>query len=71
MPVWDNPSRQHPLWDLDRLERTVLTFFERGVLTSDDLVDPIVPFVDAADAFLAVYANPTDAIKLGVRFPSG
>ncbi len=69
MPVWDNPSREHPLWDLQRLERTVLAFFQRKVLTSNELIDPIVSFEDAAEAFLAVYADPVQAIKLGVRFP--
>lgn len=69
MPVWANPSREHPLWDLDRLERTVLAFFERGWLTSAGIVDPIVPFEEAADGFLRAYADPSDAVKLGVRFP--
>lgn len=68
MPVWDNPSREHPQWNLARLEETVREFFVRGWLTSDGLVDPIVPFEDAATAFMQVYSDPTEAIKLGVRF---
>ncbi len=68
MPVWDNPSREHPQWTLARLEATVREFFVRGWLTSDGMVDPIVPFAKAAEAFLSVYHNPNDAIKLGVRF---
>jgi threonine dehydrogenase-like Zn-dependent dehydrogenase len=68
MPVWDNPSREHPLWDLARLEQTVLAFFVRGWLTAEDIVTPIVGFEEAADAFMSVYQDPTDAVKLGVRF---
>jgi hypothetical protein len=68
MPVWDNPSREHPLWDLARLEATVMAFFARNWLTSDGIVDPIVPFEEAAEAFLAIYHDPSQAVKLGVRF---
>lgn len=69
MPVWGNPSREHPLWDLDRLERTVLALFERGWLTSAGIVDPIVPFEEAAEGFMNAYRDPSEAVKLGVRFP--
>ncbi len=68
MPVWDNPSREAPLWDLARLEATVVDFFRRGWLTADGIADPIVPFAQAADAFLHTFQDPADAIKLCVRF---
>lgn len=68
MPVWDNPSREAPQWDLARLEEAVVDFFRRGWLTSDGLVDPVVPFAQAADAFLHTFQDPSDAIKLCVQF---
>lgn len=68
LPAWDNPSRQYPLWDDERLAQTVQQFFLNGTLTSDGILDPIVPFADAAQAFLDVYHNPAQAIKLGIRF---
>jgi len=68
MPVWDNPSREAPLWNLARLEATVVEFFRRGWLTSDGIADPVVPFAQAANAFLDTFQNPADAIKLCVRF---
>lgn len=71
MPVWDNPMREHPVWDLDRLKRTVVELFKQGLLTSRGIVDPIVDFEDAAQAFMATYRNPSEAIKLGVQFPAG
>lgn len=70
MPVWDNPGREYPIWDLDRLKRTVVALFKAGLLTSRGLVDPVVDFDDAARAFLETYRDPTDAIKLGVQFPN-
>lgn len=68
MPVWDNPSREAPLWDLARLEATVVEFFRRGWLTSDGIADPIVDFAQAADAFVQTYHHPDDAVKLCVAF---
>lgn len=68
MPVWDNPSREAPLWDLARLEATVVEFFCRGWLTSDGLADPVVPFAQAAETFLDTFHDPADAIKLCIRF---
>ena len=70
MPVWDNPMREHPIWDLQRLERTVVDLFKRGMLTSQSLVDPIVDFTEADRAFMNIYRDPSQAIKLGIRFES-
>ena len=68
LPAWGNPLRDYPLWDEARLSQTVNQFFLDGVLISDGVVDPVAPFADAAQAFLDVYHNPSQAIKLGVRF---
>jgi threonine dehydrogenase-like Zn-dependent dehydrogenase len=68
LPDWGNPMREYPLWDRPRIYRTLVTMFQRGRLSSEGVVDPIVDFVDAADAFMAVYRDPSDAVKLGVRF---
>lgn len=68
MPVWDNPSREAPLWNLARLEAAVVDFFRRGWLTSDGIADPVVDFAHAADAFMQTYHHPDDAVKLCVAF---
>ncbi|GHO83191.1 zinc-dependent alcohol dehydrogenase [Dictyobacter formicarum] len=68
MPVWDNPLRDYPLWDNERISRTLIELFRQKRLISDGIVDPIVDFEDAAAAFLAIYRNPANAIKLGIRF---
>ena len=68
LPDWHNPSREHPLWDKPRLEQAVLDFFRRRWLDSEGVVDPIVGFADSAGAFLRIYRDPSEAIKLGIRF---
>ncbi|GLV55786.1 alcohol dehydrogenase [Dictyobacter sp. S3.2.2.5] len=68
MPVWDNPLRDYPLWDNERISRTLIELFCQKRLISDGIVDPVVNFDDAAAAFLAIYRDPTHAIKLGIRF---
>ena len=39
-----------------------------GRLRVDGLIDPIVSFEEAADAYRRINANPADSIKLGVRY---
>ena len=68
MPVWGNPLRDYPGWDLQRLSRTLIALFSNKSLTSQGVVDPIVDFADSARAFLEIYENPVNAIKLGIRF---
>jgi threonine dehydrogenase-like Zn-dependent dehydrogenase len=68
MPDWGNPSREHPLWDRERMQATCLELFRRKVLTSEGIITPIVAFDDAQRAFLDAYHNPESSIKLGVRF---
>ena len=68
LPAWKNPPRDTPLWDLHRLEMTVRRMFERGELTSGGIVDPVVSLAEAPEAFEAIYRDPSQAVKLGVRF---
>jgi threonine dehydrogenase-like Zn-dependent dehydrogenase len=68
MPVLGNPLRDYPGWDLQRLSRTLIALLSNKSLTSRGVVDPIVDFADAARAFLEIYENPVNAIKLGIRF---
>jgi len=68
LPAWGNPLRDYPLWDEARLSRTITQFFLARSLTSQGIVDPVAPFADAAQAFLDVYHDPSQSIKLGIRF---
>lgn len=68
MPVWGNPLRDHPLWDVERLTKTVKQMFIRGMLSSKNIVDPIVEFDQVAAAIMDVYRTPSESIKLGVTY---
>lgn len=52
-------------WD-DRLQPEALQLLFDGILKTDGLVDPIVPFDGVADAYNRINKNPTSSIKLGV-----
>ena len=68
MPVWGNPSREHPVWTETRMIATVREMFLHKQLTSCGIIDPIVPFDGSAEAFLSIYKNPAQAIKMGIQF---
>ena len=69
MPVWGNPSRDHPLWDGRRLEETALQLKREGRLQSEGLVHPIVAFEQSAKAYHWIQNAPDRVVKLGIRFP--
>lgn len=69
MPVWNNPFREYPLWDKSRITRSLLELFTQGKLRSEGIIDPLVSFAESPTAFLNIYHNPKDAIKLGITFP--
>jgi len=68
MPDWGNPLRDHPHWTRQRIQHTLVTLFRQRKLTSEGIMDPIVPFDQAAEAFMSIYKDPSQAIKLGFRF---
>lgn len=70
MPVWNNPSREYPLWDKQRLSRNLVEMFVKKQLHSEGIIDPLVSFSESPAAFLDIYHNPIQAIKLGIAFPS-
>jgi threonine dehydrogenase-like Zn-dependent dehydrogenase len=67
LPDWNNPLRDE-LWPRERVYRTLIAMFQRGWLLSEGVVDPIVDFEDCAQAFMGLFRDPTNAVKLGVRF---
>ena len=63
-----NPNRDHPRWDERRLLETLKFWLEKGALDGDPIVDPVVPFDKAGEAWLNVDRDPTFSVKLGVSF---
>jgi NADPH:quinone reductase-like Zn-dependent oxidoreductase len=53
-------------WDFQRIRSESLTLLRDGRLKAEGLIDPIVPFAQAADAYMDVNVHPETSIKLGV-----
>lgn len=68
MPVWGNPSRDHPMWDDERVEDTVFRLMLEGKLNSEGLVDPICSFEECPEAYRMMSEHPERGVKLGIRF---
>jgi threonine dehydrogenase-like Zn-dependent dehydrogenase len=68
LPDWNNPSREFPAWDRNRMWSTLVEFFSRNMLTSEGILDPIVSLNDAPRTFMQIYASPGQSVKMGIRF---
>lgn len=55
-------------WDHARLASLAETLLRTGRLRYEGIVDPIVPFEEAPDAYRRIDADPGSSVKLGVRF---
>lgn len=63
------PNRDHPRWDFDRICRTAWDMLKDGRLACENIVDPVVPFGDAAKAYMDIFDDPSQSVKLGVTYP--
>ncbi len=64
MPVWGCPHRRHPLWDLDRLERTAIAVLERGQISTEGMVTQRIPYSEAPKAYELIATHPDETIKV-------
>lgn len=55
-----------PGWDFARIRAESLALLVEGRLQADDLIDPIVPFAQAAAAYHEIDEHPERSIKLGI-----
>ncbi len=63
------PDREHPRWDFERIKETCWWMLSEGWLNCEEIVDPVVEFRDARDAYIEyVDKHPEKSIKLGVKF---
>jgi threonine dehydrogenase-like Zn-dependent dehydrogenase len=67
--VASEPFRDHPRWNRKRIEQTVWQMIISGYIDGSDLIHPVVPFVQAAEAY-STYLDkfPEQTIKLGISF---
>jgi threonine dehydrogenase-like Zn-dependent dehydrogenase len=64
---WDNPDRDHPLWDERRAQDACAELFRRGKLSPEGILDPIVSLDEAPEVLQAVRHDPARVLKAGIR----
>jgi len=62
------PHRDHPRWDNRRLADAAWEILAAGRLDCEDVVQPVVPFEQAVEAYREIDEHPERCVKLGVRF---
>lgn len=58
------PVEDDPRWTYERIQASVLQLFVKGRLKGDPIVQPVVPFGEAAEAYAAIEREPERYIKL-------
>lgn len=63
------PNPEYPRWSRKRIENVVWDMLMSGALDCKDIIDPVVPFEESAEAFAKyVDQEPDNSIKLGIVF---
>jgi threonine dehydrogenase-like Zn-dependent dehydrogenase len=63
MPVWGNPHRCHPMWDLKRLEETAILLLQRGRLVTEPMIGKSFRYEEAPQAYAFIEQHPEDTLK--------
>ena len=63
------PLPEYPRWTRKRIENVVWDMLMNGYLNCEDIIDPVIPFDEAAEGFMKyVDKEPDLSIKLGITF---
>ncbi len=63
------PNPEYPRWSRKRIEDVVWDMLMTGYLDCEDIIDPVIPFAQAAEGFCQyVDQHPELSIKLGIQF---
>lgn len=63
------PLPEYPRWTRKRIEDVVWSMLMNGYLNCEDIIDPVIPFEEAAEGFMQyVDKDPASSIKLGITF---
>jgi len=63
-----DPNRDHPRWDFGRIMDVCWQMLSEGRLQCEDIIQPVVPFSESAQAYEDMDYHPENSIKLGVEF---
>lgn len=63
------PNREHPRWNLARINKTCWELLSQGKYECEDIISPVVDFENIIEKYrYYVDTNPEESIKLGVKF---
>lgn len=63
------PLPEYPRWTRKRIEDVVWNMLMNGYLDCEDIIDPVIPFEEAAEGFMKyVDKDPELSIKLGITY---
>ncbi len=65
-----DPNRDHPRWDFRRITEICWQWLSEGRFQCEEIVSPVVPFAESAEAYQEMDVHPEDSVKLGVAFTS-
>ena len=71
MPVWDCSHRNQPMWDLARIEKTVIQLLEDGKINVEPLIGARMPFEQAEVAYAMIDKSPDDKVKIILTYDTG
>ncbi len=63
-----DPNRDHPRWDFNRIMDVCWQMLSEGRLQCEDIIQPVVPFSESAQAYEDMDYHPENSIKLGLEF---
>lgn len=66
------PNPDYPRWNRKRIEDTCWELLMNGYLDYEEIIDPVVPFAESAEAYMRyVDQHPEESIKMGVQVQGG
>ena len=63
-----DPNRDHPRWSFARIMDTCWEWLSEGRFQCEEIVSPVVPFAESAQAYQDMDLHPENSVKLGVAF---
>lgn len=63
-----DPNRDHPRWDFGRICNVCWDWLAEGRFQCEEIVSPVVPFLDSPKAYEEMDFHPEKSVKLGVAF---
>jgi threonine dehydrogenase-like Zn-dependent dehydrogenase len=63
MPVWGNPHRCYPMWDVKRLEQTAVRLLEQGQLITEPMIGRRFLYNEAPQAYQFIEQHPEATLK--------